>query len=218
MYPQYSHKTIVIHNGVEIPENTESEFCYRDSTNFITITNFEYQHKYESLYLFLDALEKCAYKNTKLYILGKVYSDRGFGNLQSFNSKLSQQYNSLNIEVIPNADVFSYLQPDRAIFIYSSGPRGDSLPRAILEAQAMGMPTVITNVNGCAEAVIPDISAIVVNPDVSSLVNGITRIMSPDVDRNEMGEWAKINIQQNFNWLKMAAQYANVFRNFATNV
>ena len=217
-YPQYSRKTIVIYNGVETPENKLSEFNYPDSPNFLTITNFEYKYKYEGLYLILDALTMSDYSNIKLYILGKVYSDRGFENLRFFNNKLVQQYGSLNVEVVPNADVFSYFQPDRAVFLYSSGPKGDSLPRAILEAQAMGMPTIVTNVTGCAEAVIPDKSAIVVNPDVDSLVNCIMRIMSADIDRYEMGELAKYNIQHNFTWSKMGAQYANVFRSAAENV
>jgi glycosyltransferase involved in cell wall biosynthesis len=219
LFPQLDSEMCAIHNGINnLPSSATNSFDYPTGINFLTITNFEFSYKFAGLDLIFESLELSGINSVNLYILGKAYSKRGFENLEKFKAKVMARYKSTNTYIIPNADVFSFFQPENAVFLYSSGPGGDSLPRAILEAQAMGMPSVIVNTNGCAEAVIPNQSAIVVEPDAKELALGIQRILDPEFDRQSMGEIARRNISENFTWERMAEQYAAIFHSVGGNV
>ncbi len=209
-FPQFKDKFTTIYNGIDIPSKPpEKYYLYPEgSLNLVTVTNFEYPHKFIGLDVLLDGLQQTKVSGLHLFILGKVLSERGNQNLQSFQKRAEEQWKGIKINIIPNADVFSFFQPDKAYFLYSSGPRGDSLPRAILEAQAVGMPCLVVDTNGCAEGVLPGKSAIVVAPSPSEIARGFHMMIN--ADHKAMSVAAQQNIQENFSWLRMASKYAQV--------
>jgi glycosyltransferase involved in cell wall biosynthesis len=214
-FPKQAAKFFAIYNGIEIPQqNIVEPFAFPDGINFVTITNFEYPYKYAGVALILEALRSAGLHHANLFILGKAPQERGNRNIEVFKQAVLERY-PIRANIIPNANVFSYLQPEKAIFVYSSGPGGDSLPRAILEAQGMGMPSVIVDTNGCAEAVIPGQSALVTDATCEALAEGLRQILSSQIDRRQMGEIAKQNIREKFSWEAMAGQYASLFASIA---
>lgn len=213
-FPKICDKFVTIYNGIEIPKEEPQELFHFPEIgyNLVTITNFEYPHKFIGLELLFQGMAHAALPNSRLYILGKVVSQKGERHLETFEREMRTKWAGMEFYILPNANVFAFLQPEKAYFMYSSGPHGDSLPRAILEAQALGMPTLVVDTNGCAEAVLPGESAIVVPPDAEALAQGLAHLVSAEFDRIHMRQAAVRHVQERFSWGKMAAAYTRLIQ------
>jgi glycosyltransferase involved in cell wall biosynthesis len=66
---------------------------------------------------------------------------------------------------------------------------GEGLPRSILEAMAMGLPIVTTDIRGCREAVEPDLNGFIVPPrDAAQLANALARLLADPALRQQFGQ------------------------------
>lgn len=210
--PEFKSKMCTIYNGIDVQNQRLCvPFSFPvNSINFVVPTNFEYPLKYAGLWTILDALETATLREFNVHILGKTLTGQGEQNLAEFREKVTRKYERLKIHLHSNANVYSFFQPEQAILLYSSGVGGDSLPRVLLEAQAVGMPMIVSDTGGCAEAVAPNKSAILVEPTVIAMQRGIAHVLSQDFDRHAMRKAGFMNIRQRFGWDVMAEQYAHL--------
>lgn len=66
---------------------------------------------------------------------------------------------------------------------------GEGLPRSILEAMAMGLPVVATDIRGCREAVMPHQTGLIVPPkDSAALAAALTQVLADDNLRHRWGQ------------------------------
>jgi glycosyltransferase involved in cell wall biosynthesis len=209
-FPELSGKVHTIYNGIDCCQPSALQpFPYEDDvTHFLTITNFEYLHKYVGVLLVLAALNHEQMAGAKLHVLGKVLSRRGERRAAELSGIAQAQFPNVSVNLYLNAPASSFFQPNKATFVYSSGEGGDSLPRALLEAQGSGMPSVVVDTNGCAEAVISGRSALVVRPNEKALRQAMCAITDSSFDRITMSKLAVENVRSRFSWGKMAAAYA----------
>lgn len=73
---------------------------------------------------------------------------------------------------------------------------GEGLPRSILEAMAMGLPIVTTDIRGCREAVIPDENGLIVPPkDSDALAEALGQLLSDRALRQRFGEASRQRVE-----------------------
>ena len=96
-------------------------------------------------------------------------------------------------------------------FVMSSSWEG--LPNALIEAQACGLPAVVTDVGGNAEVVIHEETGFIVppqNPD--ALAEAMLRLMHlPEQTRNQMGMLARQRVEQQFSLDSVVTLWENLY-------
>jgi glycosyltransferase involved in cell wall biosynthesis len=92
------------------------------------------------------------------------------------------------------------------IFVLSS--HYDNFPNVILEAMAMGLPVVATNVGGISKQVTHGETGYLVNPNNNaSMSNYISDLLSNKEDRKLFGVKGSCFIKQNFDWKYTADKF-----------
>jgi glycosyltransferase involved in cell wall biosynthesis len=97
------------------------------------------------------------------------------------------------------------------LFVLSSLHEG--IPVSLLEAMAMGRPAVLTRVGGIPEVVVPDETALLVEPmDVEGLATGMLSLLDDPDRRQRMGENARRHVRRRFGMAQMVAAVEDVYR------
>ncbi len=95
--------------------------------------------------------------------------------------------------------------------ISETGDR-DGLPTVLLEAQAMGLPTISTKVAGVGEIVDHDKSGLLVSPkDPSALAEAIDRILSDPGFASRMGREGRRKAEKEFDIRRNVSDLRNLF-------
>ena len=127
----------------------------------------------------------------KLIIIGDGY----------LRDKLMKQIEELNLSqnVFMEGfqdDVRPYLCAADA-FVLTSHVEG--LPFSVLEAMACGLPCVVTNVGGNSEAVIHNVTGLVVNPgSTEEVVQAISYLLTQPQERTRMGNASRSRVLKEF--------------------
>ncbi|UUZ74635.1 glycosyltransferase family 4 protein [Polaromonas sp. P1(28)-13] len=89
----------------------------------------------------------------------------------------------------------------------------EGFPNVVLQAGAMELPVIATDINGCNEVIEPGYNGWLVAPrDVQALYAAMRQVMQVSVSvRSEMGKQARVRIQQRFerqeHWARMVEFY-----------
>lgn len=127
--------------------------------------------------------------------------------------KLIEQANRLNLERHVlfegfQSDVTPYLQAASA-FILTSHTEG--LPLSVLEAMACGLPCIVTNVGGTAEAVMNGVSGLVISPSsIEQAENAIVYLATHPQERADMAVKARETVCSSFDLDTQMKQIVNV--------
>lgn len=101
------------------------------------------------------------------------------------------------------------------LFILSSDREGH--PLTALEAQAAGVPIVLTNVGGSGEAIArkgQDMAGILVHPDAQALAVAMVDLVGNKDKRRRMGALARVIAAEQFDTTHMLGAYISVFEEF----
>jgi glycosyltransferase involved in cell wall biosynthesis len=89
----------------------------------------------------------------------------------------------------------------------------EGLAKAVIEAQSLGVPAIVTDVGGLPEIVKDGETGLVVPPrDPAALADAITRLANDVVLRRSMGEAAVRRVVEVFDYRKSANAFAELFR------
>jgi len=99
------------------------------------------------------------------------------------------------------------------VFAFPSFYR-EGIPRALLEAGAMGLPLVSTDMPGCREVIRDGWNGILVPPrDVDALTRALTKLLEADPNTlAEMGRNSRAHVEQGFTLDLVADAYAEIYR------
>ena len=106
-------------------------------------------------------------------------------------------------------DAFSEL---RDWDVFALPTREDPFPLAVLEALAVGLPVVATNVGGLPEQVSADTGILVPADEVAALADAIEMLLADPARRREMGERAAEEAAKRFTLERQAEQLERVCR------
>jgi glycosyltransferase involved in cell wall biosynthesis len=90
----------------------------------------------------------------------------------------------------------------------------EGVPRALLEAAAMGLPLVSTDMPGCRDVIRDGWNGVLVPPrDVAALTRALLRLVEaePDVLR-QMGENSRDYVERRFTLEHVADAYAEIYQ------
>lgn len=103
------------------------------------------------------------------------------------------------------------------IFVLPSYYR-EGVPRVLLEAGAMGLPLITTEMPGCRETVQPGWNGLLVPPqDSSALVAAISQLLSEEENRRQMGVRSRQYIRDHFGLSGVADAYEEIYRSVLAN-
>jgi len=183
----------VLGNGVDVPEETA------DGDRVVFVGRLERQ---KGVHVLLDALEGL---DERLLVVGDG-SERA--QLEARADRLDVDATFVG-EVAPDS-VTDYLR-DGKLFVLPSA-RGEGLPNAVLEAMAVGLPVVVTDTGGVADAVKEGETGFVVDPgDAGALRDRIETLCADDDRRREMGTEARAYVQRTHGWSSLVNQLERVY-------
>ncbi len=88
----------------------------------------------------------------------------------------------------------------------------EGVPRVLMEAGAMQVPSVATDIRGCREVVIRNTTGFLIEPrSTTELVTGINRALAlPAEERRQMGEAARDHIVRNFDQARVFTRFRRI--------
>ncbi len=88
----------------------------------------------------------------------------------------------------------------------------EGVPRVLLEAGAMALPMVTTDMPGCRDVVRDDWNGYLVTPrDATSLATAMLKLLQNPAQRIEMGARSKLHVVENFSLDRVADAYADIY-------
>ena len=94
----------------------------------------------------------------------------------------------------------------------------EGLPKCLIEAAAAGKSIVTTNVPGCRQAVIPDVTGILVPPrDSSKLADAIQWLIEHPLDRISMGKAGRKFAEKEFSIEKIVQNHLEIYQDLLRN-
>lgn len=215
-FPQYAHKMITIYNGIAFDRFASGrrisiEGIPPDAPKILSLMTWNYEAKAAGARLLIDSMglimEK--YPEAHLIIAAKVRRERYAREIEDYlaakpwKGSVKILYNQTHVpDLLASADLFVYATPPDS---------NDSLPRALLEAHAAGLPIVTTATSGCPEIVEDSVSGFVVPYDTKALAERVIHLLGDPDRREEMGRRGQERVRELFNWDRMGDAYANLF-------
>jgi len=205
-YTRYSNKIKVVYLGLESPKIIQNKITVRTKLNLpenhLLICNVSAIEHIKGLDLIIEAIEilKNEYKfekftfyhfgglrngdetNEYLNQLNKMIVDKGLQN----HFKWMGKRNDI-IDILPAFDI--YIQPSRK----------EGLPVSLIEACAVGLPCVGTEISGIPEIVLDNINGFVIDSDSSQqLTEKLAKLMENSKLQLKMGKESLHIFSENF--------------------
>ena len=165
--------------------------------------------RYKGIVEYMDAARmiRKEYPNTVFLLVGPRESE----GKQAVPAGLIEQYSDDILYLGKRNDIRELLAISD-IFVLPSYYR-EGVPRVLLEAGAMGLPLVTTDMPGCRDVVRDSWNGLLVPPrDIKALAGSIAWLIRNKDQRKLMGERNKSYIRMNFNLDLVADAYAELYR------
>ncbi|MEN3158179.1 glycosyltransferase family 4 protein [Alkalimonas sp. NCh-2] len=96
---------------------------------------------------------------------------------------------------------------------------GEGLPKVLIEAAACGRPVVTTDNPGCAEAVVDNVTGIIVPArDVDALSDAIELLINDEILRTQMGREGRLFAEKMFDIKAVVQVHLSVYKQLLLNV
>jgi glycosyltransferase involved in cell wall biosynthesis len=116
-----------------------------------------------------------------------------------------------NVDFLGHRDDIAELLSTGAMAVRASLSEG--LPLVALEAMAAGLPVIATDVGGTREVVDDGVTGYLLQPnDIEGLADRICRLSGDSGLRADMGARGRAFVEQGYDWSRIAARTADVYR------
>jgi len=214
-FPKVARKTSAIYNGIDF-DAIEAASPRKDAwlsgdLRVLSVVTVNFGEKTDGVLRLLEAFDSISRRHqaATYLIAAKSESPEMLGRIRQHLSGLSCRD---RVRLETNRDDVPDLLASADLFLYATPPdSSDSMPRALLEAQAAGVPTVTTDTSGCPEAVLDGETGKVVLYEADAIANAAMDLLE---DRDLAGQLAsrgKIAVRERFNWDAMAKAYEEIF-------
>lgn len=196
LHPQYAE---VIHNGSPLCATEESV----EMPSGLVVGTVCVLRREKALECLLDAmvLVKAAVREANLVIVGSGPYEKEF---HEYAERIG-----VDVTWLPYAPPSGRYLHGFDVYVLSSAR--ESFPISVLEAQACGVPQVVTAVGGTSEAVVPETGIIVPPRDPGALAEAIISLLRDPERRAAMGEASLKRHGERFTVDRMVAATAAVY-------
>jgi glycosyltransferase involved in cell wall biosynthesis len=177
--------------------------------------------------------------NIVIGFAGRLTTEKGIEELLKAFLNLNQKYSNLYLLIIGDQDQRNPLNPDAfdiimktgnihltgytndmpsylaAVDIFTLPSYREGFGNVIIEASAMGIPVITTDILGCKDAVVEDKTGLKVKVrDVASLEKALDRLIANPNERDRMGQngrqWVIENFDRKIIWSRLIAIYEQI--------
>ena len=214
-YPEHKDKITSIYNGIDYQSIDDGvalpDLWPKSKTKILSVLTLNFQSKSDGAILLLKAFDEICEKNQDIsYIIAAKSSNKeilnhikSIINKSKFKDKITLLENRKDIpNLLQSADLFLYATPENS---------SDSLPRALLEAQASGIPTITTNTTGCCEIINHNQTGLAVEYNKSEIAKASLELIKNPTKSSQMAKKGYENVRKKFNWDHMANDYEKKF-------
>jgi glycosyltransferase involved in cell wall biosynthesis len=221
-FPQYAHKMITIYNGIEFDLFASGRRIFiegipADAPKLVSTMTWDYEAKAAGARLTIDAMGLITerYPEARLIIAAKTNHPRYSQEIEDYlatrpwRSSIKILYNQANVmDLLASSDLFMYATPAES---------NDSLPRAVLEAHAAGLPIVTTATAGCPEIVEDTVTGFLVPYDAKAMAGRVLDLLKDPGKRQQFGRRGRERVHELFSWDRMGEAYADLFLEIVEN-
>jgi glycosyltransferase involved in cell wall biosynthesis len=218
-HPRHAAKMSTIYNGVDFDRFTAEPRARGSATSstLLSVMTWDYAAKARGAQLLIDALDRAQARHprVRLVIAAKAAHRRYADAIETFlatkrcRDAVTIHYNHPRVEdLLAAADVFVYATP---------ADSNDSLPRALLEAHAAGLPIVTTATAGCPEAVVDGVTGFTVPYDAEPLAQRVLDLLRDADMRAAFGRQGRLHVERVFRWEHMGDAYARLLLEVASS-
>ncbi|MCK5548529.1 MAG: glycosyltransferase [Thermoplasmata archaeon] len=158
-----------------------------------------------------DILEK--HPDLKVYIIGDgSHMDDLKGLVRNLDLDTTVQFKGM----VPHEDIPRYLD-EMDVFVMPSLSEGFGV--SALEAQAMGVPVVATNVGGIPEVVEDGVSGILVEPrSHREIAEAVVKLLNDEKLRIRMGEKGRESVQKKYDWSENTKDMGKLYKTLCDDI
>lgn len=199
-------KLSVIPNGVRIPDDyNKSEYRHNDKFTIIHITRFDYAKNFELIFDIWRHLEKKKLAGKlELFVIGQGPDKDIYQNEVKKNNWQDKIYFTGPVQ--NTQDYFC------KAFCYLSTSRWEGMPLAVLEAMAMGVPVVATDVVGNRDVVENAITGLLFNPKKpDQAANQIEKLLNDRTEWQNLSRESRLRACNLYSAEKMALNTEKVY-------
>lgn len=157
----------------------------------------------------ITAFSKINTPNVKLVLVGEYEHDLD----PLFKDTINQ------IEINPNIITVGFQRDVRPYFAISDclvfPSYREGFPNVVMQAGAMGLPSIVSNINGCNEIIEEGVNGIIIpSKDVETLFYSMQKMINDEVWRNQLADNARDKIvsryEQRLVWDAILIEYKNL--------
>ena len=214
-FPSLASKVTSVYNGIDY-EVIDSATARPDAWPpgnplVLSVVTPIFERKIEGVHLLIDAFAviQRSYPRASYLIAARSTSPLAMATIQTHIDSLDcadrirLEVNRTDVpDLLAAADLFLYATPQDS---------SDSLPRALLEAQAAGVPTVTTATTGCAEVVLDGETGRAVAYDAGAIAAAASDLIADEPLARQMAGNGSRFVRERFQWDAMADAYEELF-------
>jgi glycosyltransferase involved in cell wall biosynthesis len=215
-FPGFAHKMTTIYNGIDFDlfasgRRISIEGVPSHAPKLLATMTWDYEAKAAGARLIIDAMGLITerYPEARLIIAAKTNHPRYAQGIEDYlatrpwRSSIKILYNQANVmDLLASSDLFMYATPAES---------NDSLPRAVLEAHAAGLPVVTTATAGCPEIVEDTVTGFLAPYDAKAFAERVLDLLKDPGKRQQFGRRGRERVREVFNWDRMGEAYADLF-------
>ena len=214
-YPSHASKVSTIYNGIDYEQagagSPQPGEWPPGQLRVLSTVSLDFARKTEGARLLLDAYEIVGRRHPNASFLMAAKSAHP-AMVASVKAGIAQLACADRVRLDVNRNDVPDLLATADLFLYATPPNSsDSLPRALLEAQAAGVPTVTTATTGCAEVILDGETGRAVAYDANAIADAASELLSDTDLARRMAERGKQTIRERFSWDTMADEYEHLF-------
>ncbi len=199
-------------NIVEIPNRVNTEIfgppkkdnTITDEIKIISVGRYVWEKNYES------AIEAIASLQSNFHISLTIIGD---GPLKNKYQNLISEKN-VNVKLVPWSTQENLVPLIKESDIYIQPSISEGVPRTMIEAMALKIPVVATNVGGIEGIIINDYSGILIEKEeVDSLIEAITKLVRDDNLRQKLAKNAYLTVIEKYEWKSVFVKYREEIKN-----